>query len=79
MFHYLFILFLLLLLVLLMIDVDEREGEYVVEAQSRTRVLRPTSDLDGLAKWVASHNDSFIHVRKALKVFLLFLSSFFLL
>eukprot|EP01111_Echinosteliopsis_oligospora_P002036 TRINITY_DN1297_c0_g1_i5.p1 TRINITY_DN1297_c0_g1~~TRINITY_DN1297_c0_g1_i5.p1 ORF type:complete len:365 (+),score=98.28 TRINITY_DN1297_c0_g1_i5:161-1255(+) len=46
---------------------EETEGNYTVTAQSRNQVLSAQSDLAGFAKWVAPHQDTFIHVRKALK------------
>jgi len=46
---------------------ESDDGKYVVEAQSRTRVLSPKDDLMGFAKWTDAHSDTFIHVRKELK------------
>jgi len=49
------------------ISISEKDGEYVVEAQSRSRVLSVKDDLMGFAKWTDAHKDAFVHVRKELK------------
>jgi hypothetical protein len=58
------------------VNISERGDEFVVEAQSRNRVLSATDDLEGFAKWVAVNEAAFVHIRKALKVFPLLLSPF---
>lgn len=52
------------------IVVAEEDGKYIVEAQSRSKLLGPKhgGDLMGFAKWASEHEAAFVHVRKALKV-----------
>jgi len=49
--------------------ITEEDGKYIVEAQSRSKLLGPKhgGDLQGFANWTSKHEDAFIHVRKALK------------
>jgi len=46
---------------------EDADGSFVVQAQSRNRVLSVTDDLGGFAKWATQHQEAFIHVRRELK------------
>ncbi len=56
--------------------ISEDENGIVVAAQSRNRVLSMNNDLQGFAKWTEANKETFLYVRRELKVRGRLLSSF---